>query len=153
MATSSKQRKTMSPFDELPDEIIVQIFHQMNSADRLVCDSVCKRFRKIIDDYFDDYFSNLERKEVPFSVLNTLYRGEEKYLSLSGSFLVNDVSSDDLKELTGRLKYLNLNDAVPNKEIVQILSTCSRLEKLSLNRISGNQIISFSNDIPCYYLK
>ena len=138
MESENKKRKTISPFDLLPDELLLTIFKQMNINERKVLDNVCVRFQYIINHYFkDDYFIDVRFKDVSVSALCSIYRNDIKYLDLAGSSLNIDLDLEELKKMTQGLKYLNVIGTQPKDAVLELLSACYGLEKLSLNQISG----------------
>ena len=141
MASAPKQRKTAPSFQDLPDELLVKIFQFSNALDRSNTNYVCSRFRHFINDFeLVSYYADYQERKVPFSKLNIFDQRELKYLSLSGSKLNDYVLLDDMNKATSQIKYLNLINAEPKNVVLDFLSTCTNLEKLSLNCIPGKFI-------------
>ena len=135
------QTRTMVSFQDLPDELLLNIFQFLSALERSKACYVCSRFRNLINDFdLVNYYADYQERKVPISKLNIFDQKELKYLGLKGSQLIDDVLSDDMNKATSQIKYLNLNNAEPKNTVLDFLSTCTNLEKLSLNNIPGKFI-------------
>ena len=131
-ALCQEDKKVLSTlqFEDLPNEVVDQVFSYLKIKDLLRCGQVSKRFRAISSDesVWPKKF-NLCYKKVPVGFLQKLLESGCKYLSLSGA-----ISKGTLNlPRASRLLYLNLSGFPIIENSEKLLKSCYSLQKLSLS--------------------
>ena len=124
--------------DNLPDEIILEIFSNLQIPGLISCGEVSKRIRRIADDETLWQKINLSNKMVPKRFLEGLLATNCKYLSLNHVLIGDPKFEVEQLNLKGnsQLKYLDLSWCKSTVEDIEvILASCHNLEKLSLARL------------------
>ena len=129
----------MAKLENLPDEVILKVFNNLQIPDILRCGRVSKRIKEISNDETLWQKINLFNKRVPKGFLSRIIANNCKYLSLNEAVLGNPLDSAcrklelDLRDEKSKLIYLDLSwckSSVADIEV--ILGSCHCLEKLSL---------------------
>ena len=129
----------MAKLENLPDEVILKVFNNLQIPDILRCGRVSKRIKEISNDETLWQKINLFNKRVTKGFLSRIIANNCKYLSLNEAVLGNPLDSAcrklelDLRDEKSKLIYLDLSwckSSVADIEV--ILGSCHCLEKLSL---------------------
>ena len=128
----------MAKLEDLPDEVILKVFGNLQFPDLLRCGRVSKRIKRVSNDKAVWENINLCRKRVPRNFLQCILAKDCKYLRLNEAWLV----PEDLPllnylpfelELRSKLIELDLSWLKCRTEDIEvILASCHSLEKLSL---------------------
>lgn len=141
MNFSSIKKPKISYFDNIPDEIIVKIFSDLNWQDLGRCASVCRRFLRLAYDGTLWRRVNMFAKTVPADTIGQLLARGTRYLSLGYAKLLSPIK---MRSRAGsfQLKYLDLSHCKVNvRDLEKIISNCHTLEKLSLEAVAINNKI------------
>ena len=129
----------MAKLENLPDEVILKVFSNLQIPDILRCGRVSKRIKEISNDETLWQKINLFNKRVTKGFLSRILANNCKYLSLNEAVLGNPLDSAcrklelHLRDEKSKLIYLDLSwckSSVADIEV--ILGSCHCLEKLSL---------------------
>ena len=120
-------------FEDLPDEIILQVLKNLDIKDIANCVIVSKRIRAICEDLSIFEKINLYKKVVPIGFVQLVLNSGCKYFSLYSAKLIRGSSGLYLKK-PSKLRYLELKyvQSTQVEAIEEILTSCYSLEKLSL---------------------
>ena len=128
----------MAKLEDLPDEVILKVFGNLQFPDLLRCGRVSKRIKRVSNDKAVWENINLCRKRVPRKFLQRILAMNCKYLRLNEAWLEpEDLPSKTFQklELEGRSKLIELDLSwlkCRTEDIEVILASCHSLEKLSL---------------------
>ena len=127
---------TTASFDDLPDEIILQIFTNLEYYDNAWASQVCKRWKWLSEDQFLWRKVKLDGKQVPAKFIEKVLRHGCQYLGLRGTEITN-VSGPNLFSVSNQLKYLSIscdNYFASHHEVLMenLLGATQSLEKLSI---------------------
>lgn len=132
----NEHMSSMVKLENLPNEIILKVFSNLQIPDLLSCEEVSKRIGGIADDETLWQKVNLSNKKIPKRFLEGLLATNCKYLSLNGVLIGNSkFKACEKLKLNGNssLKYLDLSWCESTVEDIEvILASCHTLEKLSL---------------------
>ena len=121
---------------QLPDEIILKIFQNLNFQDLGHCAQVCKKFHHISQDESLWHKINLYEKRVQPEFIQHALENGTKYLSL---FCAKMYGEDPKFPKGHQLKYLDLGFSTIQEELLlHLASTSCYLEKLSLGWLEIN---------------
>ena len=129
MATPAKRGKTLPTIEKLPDELLVKIFCELSAIDVSSFSLVCQRFQSVFNEFVTPKFVNYARRIVPLKQIRMCLSRGIKHLNLEGSYLKKDGQS--LEETT--LAYLNVNGTKSDDTMIDFVSKCVALEKLSIH--------------------
>jgi len=128
------QTSLPSQFENLPDEIILQILENLDIKSLANCVRVSWRIRAICRDVTTFQKINLYRREVPTGFLQLVLNFGCKYLCLSRARMLPEASGLCL-DSPSRLIYLDLSflnhHGINPQDIEKILASCHSLKKLS----------------------
>ena len=128
----AKRRKmsklTTASFDDLPDEIILQIFKNLEFYDNAASAQVCKRWKLLSEDQTLWQKINLVSKKVPAKFIEKALRHGCQYLNLCGTE-IESVPGPDSFSVKNQLKYLSISCY---DELENLLGATQFLEKLSI---------------------
>ena len=142
MAKRRKIAETVS-FEDLPDEIILQIFkHLRDFCYNASATQVCKRWKLISEDQSLWQKINLTCKEVPAKFIEKALRLGSQYLGLCGTEITN-VPGPNSFSVSNQLKYLSIscdNHFASQHEVLMknLLDATQVLEKLSIQCCRGS---------------
>ena len=128
----------MAKLENLPDEVILKVFNNLQIPDILRCGRVSKRIKEISNDETLWQKINLSNKMVPKRFLEGLLATNCKYLSLNHVLIGDPKFEVEQLNLKGnsQLKYLDLSWCKSTVEDIEvILASCHNLEKLSLAKL------------------
>ena len=139
------QRRKMSKlpiasFEDLPDEIILQIFTNLEFYDNASASQVCKRWKLLCEDQFLWLKINLNQRRVPAKFIEKALKHGCQYLGLYGTEIKNVPSLHSSFSMKNQLKYLTIScDYIYPQELVlhvnlmkNLLGATQLLEKLSI---------------------
>ena len=132
---SKNQDISSVQFEDLPDEMILQVLNNLDLNDLANCVMVSKRIRGICKNLSKFQKINLYNKVVPSGFVQLVLNSGCKYLSLYWAQILQ--GDNELKlEKPCKLRYLDLSDCkCRTEDIEEILSSCYFLEKLTLDAI------------------
>ena len=139
----AKRRKmsklTTASFDDLPDEIILQIFKNLEFYDNAASAQVCKRWKLLSEDQSLWQKINLFRRKVPAKFIEKALRHGCQYLNLLGT-KIESVPGPDSFSVKNQLKYLSISYE-PEQEVLMenLLGATQLLEKLSIECYVGRR--------------
>lgn len=143
----SKRQKLLDPrFEDLPDEVILEILRYLDSRDVIYCGHLSRRIRFISQDESLWQKINLCWQTIPIGFLQMVLNNGCKYLNLAHASIHGCLKLKSLSKLT----YLDLSN---NRHVVRqydngesyrkillvqnnsekLLGSCQSLQKLSLN--------------------
>ena len=137
----------------------LQILHHLDFKDLLRCGQMSKRIRSISMDESLWESVNLLFKKVPIGFLELVIKNGCKYLSLFGAKLIGETKDfnkfwKNIRELKrNKLVYLELMDCQVTENgdygvvLESILDSCHSLQKLSLGRMSDNDVLPLNLSI------
>ena len=115
----------------LPNEILMNIFSNLNINDLYKCAKVSRKFRHISHDKSFWKCVNLYNQRVSCEFITQIIKLGTEYLNLQGAFLMDNVDTDLPRE--NNLKCLNLAEsAIDDQFLAKLLRSSKSLEKLSL---------------------
>ena len=133
MAKCSKMANLQSAgFEDMPDEIVLQIFKHLGFCDNAASSQVCKRWKLLSEDQSLWQKINLARRNVPAKFIEKALRQGCQYLSLWRTQIksVSDPSSFSVKN---QLKYLSISCYDEQKVLIEnLIGATQLLEKLSI---------------------
>jgi hypothetical protein len=123
-------------FEDLPDEIILQIFTHLEFYDNASASQVCKKWKWLSEDQFIWQKVKLDGKQVPAKFIEKALRHGCQYLGLRGTEITN-VSDPNSFSVSNQLKYLSIsceNYFASHHEVLMenLLGATQSLEKLSI---------------------
>jgi hypothetical protein len=136
-----------SRFEDLPDEIILQIFTHLEFYDNASASQVCQRWKLLSEDQCLWQKINLSPRAVPAKFIEKALRHGCQYLGLCGTRIMNVPCpkflfwnlSPNLFSASNQLKYLsiscdnNINTEKHHKALMKnLLGATQQLEKLSI---------------------
>ena len=161
---AKRQKLSFVELDDLPDEIILNIFTFLGIREILKCGQVSQRIRAISNDESLWLQLNFFEGHVPYGLLEKAVQNGCRYLSLAFASLVGGENS----EMSLNLKYLemsqNSDDGPGTIEVHKgLLKNCHSLQKLAMenlglesedtNHIGKNgqtlEVLDLSGVCPC----
>ena len=132
LTTSPKNFSSLS-LNDVPDEVILRVFSNLEIKDFIRCGQVSKRIRAISQDQSLWLRINLyENKSVATGFLEYVLNNGCKYLGL-GFAQIAQIDGESLKCNSSQLKCLDLSFCQSSRQVFDdLLSSCHSLEKLSL---------------------
>ena len=136
MAKCSKMAKLPSVgFEDMPDEIVLEIFKHLEFYDNASSSQVCKRWKLLSEDQSIWQKINLGGRQVPAKFIEKALRHGCQYLSLHGTEIGNETGLN-LFSLKNQLKYLSISCDEEHEHheflMKNLLSATQLLEKLSI---------------------
>ena len=135
--------------ENLPTEILTQIFEYLTLKELLQCGNICQRWKIVISNTEKLWkMANLTGKNVPVSFLNHLCSKGTKYLSIQQAQLIKDEEFSDVEE--SKFTHLNFfrtrgfqdgcNDYQNQASDVleKLLKSCHFVKKLALAKLVLN---------------
>ena len=131
--TTSPQTFSTLSLNDVPDEVILRVFSNLEIKDFIRCGQVSKRIRAISQDQSLWLKINLyENKSVATGFLEYVLNNGCKYLGL-GFTQIGQIDGESLKCNSSQLKCLDLSFCQSSRQVFDdLLSSCHSLEKLSL---------------------
>jgi len=139
---SKRQKLSFFYIEDLPDEILLNIFSFLDLKGVLQCGQVSKRLRAISNDQCLWLKLNLHGQEVPYGVIEKAIQNGCEYLNLGYSIVHGGKKS----EVPWKLKYLEISQAddlewdpdVPEG----VIENCHFLQKLAVDnfKLDSNEI-------------
>ena len=126
-------------FEDMPDEIVLQIFKHLGFYDNAASSQVCKRWKLLSEDQSLWQKINLARRNVPAKFIEKALRQGCQYLSLWRTQIksVSDPSSFSVKN---QLKYLSISCYDEQKVLIEnLIGATQLLEKLSIECYVGRR--------------
>ena len=136
MANCSKMAKLSSAaFEDLPDEVVLQIFKHLEFYDNASSSQVCKRWKLLSKDQSLWQKINLHGREVPAKFIEKALRHGCQYLGLKGIKIENVVDPNSFS-IKNQLKYLTISCDEEHEHhgivLKNLLGATQLLEKLSI---------------------
>ena len=133
---AKRQKLSFVELDDLPDEIILNIFTFLGIREILKCGQVSQRIRAISNDESLWLQLNFFEGHVPYGLLEKAVQNGCRYLSLAFASLVGGENS----EMSLNLKYLemslNADDEPGTIEVHKgLLKNCHSLQKLAMENL------------------
>ena len=119
---------TTASFDDLPDEIILQIFKNLEFYENTASAQVCKRWKLLSEDQSLWQKINLGGRKVPAKFIEKALRHGCQYLNLLET-KIESVQGPDSFSVKNQLKYLSISCYDENENL---LGATQLLEKLSI---------------------
>ena len=146
----AKRRKmsklTTASFDDMPDEIILQIFKHLEFHDNAASSQVCKRWKLLSEDQFLWQKINLVRREVPAKFIEKALRHGCQYLRLYGTKIKSVPPGSSSFSVKNQVKYLSISYHDENEVLIKnLIGATQLLEKLSIEHYSSG--FNFQPDI------
>jgi hypothetical protein len=134
MAKCSKIAKLPSAgFEDMPDEIVLQIFTHLEFYDNASSSQVCKRWKLLSEDPSLWQKINLSGRQVPAKFIEKALRHGCQYLGLIGTEIEN-VPDQNSFSVKNQLKYLSIScDEEHIHHEVLMKNSTQLLEKLSID--------------------
>ena len=139
---SKRQTLSFFYFEDLPDEILLNVFSFLDLKGVLQCGQVSKRLRAISNDQCLWLKLNLHGQEVPYGVIEKAIQNGCEYLNLGFSCVFGGKKS----EVPWKLKYLEISQSLdlewaPNVPR-GVLENCHFLQKLAVDhfKLNSNEI-------------
>ena len=104
MSLSKRQKLSFFYFEDLPDEILLNIFSFLDIKGVLQCGQVSKRLRAISNDKSLWFRLNLFRSEVPYDFIEKAVKNGCEYLNIG----CGSVNGGKKSEVPWKFKYLEL---------------------------------------------
>ena len=130
-------------FEDMPDEIVLQIFKHLEFYDNASSSQVCKRWKLLSEDQSLWQKINLGGRQVPAKFIEKALRHGCQYLSLHGTEIENELYVNPFS-VKNQLKYLSISfDEEHEKHdthlflMKNLLSATQLLEKLSIECEGG----------------
>ena len=132
--TPKHQKFSTLSLDDLPDEVILRVFSNLDIKDIIRCGHVSQRIRAISQDESLWLKINLYSNDlIPTEFLEYVLNNGCKYLGLAYAQIWSD-GGDSLKFNASKLKYLDLTYCGSSHQVFDdLLSSCHSLEKLALD--------------------
>ena len=128
---SKHQKLSFFCLEDLPNEILLEIFSLLDIKGVLQCGQVSKRLRAICNDQSLWLKLNIFDREVPFDFIEKAIQNGCEYLNLSCSCILHGAKKS---EVPWKLKYLEISWA-PNG-LEGVLQNSHFLQKLSVDNLS-----------------
>ena len=126
----------IASFEDLPDEIILQIFNLLEFYDNASASQVCVRWKLLSEDQSIWQKINLSGRQVPAKFVRKALRHGCQYLRLCGTKIMN-VPRPNVFSVSNQLKYLSISCDSTDKHhdflMENLLGATQLLEKLSIN--------------------
>ena len=134
---SKRQKLSFVHFEDLPNEILLEIFFLLDFKGVVQCGQVSKRLRAISND--ESFWSklNLFGKNVPYSFIERAVQNGCEYLNLG----LSCVQGGKKSKVPWKLKYLEISqssDKLAQEMPKGVLENCRYLQKLALNNFILN---------------
>ena len=136
-------------FEDMPDEIILQIFKHLGFYDNAASAQVCKRWKLLSEDQFLWQKINLAGRKVPAKFIEKALNHGCQYLNLLGT-KIESVPGPDSFSVKNQLKYLSISCY---DEHENLLGATELLEKLSIEPAWGHYQFYQSNIILDYIIQ
>ena len=136
---SKRQKMSFFYFEDLPDEILLNIFSFLNLKGVLQCGQVSKRLRAISNDQCLWLKLNLHGQEVPYGVIEKAIQNGCEYLNLGYSCVYGGKKS----EVPWKLKYLEISRDEWAPDVPKgVIENCHFLQKLAVDNftLDSNEI-------------
>ena len=139
---SKRQKLSFIYFEDLPDEILLNIFSFLDIKGVLQCGQVSKRLRAISNDQCLWSKLNLFGMEVPYGIIEKAIQNGCEYLNLGFSCIYGGKKS----EVPWKLKYLEISqshDLEWTPEVPKgVIENCQFLQKLAVDnfKLDSNKI-------------
>ena len=137
---SKRQKLSFIYFEDLPDEILLNIFSFLDIKGVLQCGQVSKRLRAISNDQCLWSKLNLFGMKVPYGIIEKAIQNGCEYLNLGYSCVIGGRKS----EMPWKLKYLEISQScdfkwggAPNVP-AGVLENCHFLQKLAVDNFIFN---------------
>ena len=154
----AKRRKmlelTTASFDVLPEEIILQIFTNLEFYDNASASQVCKRWKLLCEDQSLWLKINLNNRKVPVKFIEKALRHGCHYLGLCRAGGIKGVASlysgTPSFSIKNQLKYLSISygSSYPYDELMKnLLGATQSLEKLSIQCDPQDNMFNFQPNI------
>ena len=151
MTTPQKCLKvSMTNFEDLPDEIQIEIFSFFKIKDLLNCSQVSKRMKTICNDESLWQKVNLSKRTVPAESIEEILEKGCKIMNLESAVIEGHFR----KTLCGtsyEMKYLNLAKCQADDEVLnQLIASCNSVQTLSLKNVHiqrklGQNVLKYLN--------
>ena len=158
MSLSKRQKLSDPRFEDLPDEVILEILRYLDSRDVIFCGHLSRRIRLISQDESLWQKINLCWQTIPIGFLQMVLNNGCKYLNLAHASIHGCLKLKSLSKLT----YLDLTN---NRHVVrqydsgesfrkilliqnnseELLGSCQSLKKLSMNYLRFSSIEQHEN--------
>ena len=140
MAKCSKIAKLSSVgFEDMPDEIILQIFKHLEFYDNASSSQVCKRWKLLSEDQSLWQRINLGGRQVPAKFIEKALRHGCQYLRLHGT-KIKSVPGPSSFSVKNQLKYLSNFYYDGNEVLIKnLIGATQLLEKLSIEHCSARR--------------
>ena len=136
MSLSKRQKLSFFYFEDLPDEILLNIFSFLDIKGVLRCGQVSKRLRAISNDQCLWLKLNLHGQEVPYGVIEKAIQNGCEYLNLGYSIVYGGKKS----EVPWKLKYLEISQSGDLEDLMDldqgVLENCHFLQKLAVENLA-----------------
>ena len=139
---SKRQKLSFIYFEDLPDEILLNIFSFLDIKGVLQCGQVSKRLRTISNDQCLWSKLNLFGMKVPYGIIEKAVQNGCEYLNLG----FNCVYGGKKSEVPWKLKYLAISQSDDRKldpEVPKgVIENCQSLQKLAIHNfiLDSNEI-------------
>ena len=118
-------------FEELPDEIILQIFTHLEFYDNALASQVCKRWKWLSEDQFLWQKVKLDGKRVPAKFIEKALRHGCQYLNLYGTKILSVPGPSSFS--VNQLKHLSISCDFEQEVLMEnLIGATQFLEKLSI---------------------
>ena len=138
MSLSKRQKLSFFYFEDLPDEILLNIFSFLDIKGVLQCGQVSKRLRAISNDQYLWLKLNLSGREVPYDFIVKAIQNGCEYLNLGYSCVLGGEKS----EVPWKLKNLEISQSGDHEDLMDVdqgvLENCHFLQKLAVENLSLN---------------
>ena len=158
MSLSKRQKLSYPRFEDLPDEVILEILRYLDSRDVIFCGHLSRRIRLISQDESLWQKINLCWQTIPIGFLQMVLNNGCKYLNLAHASIHGCLKLESLSKLT----YLDLTN---NRHVVrqydsgesfrkilliqnnseELLGSCQSLQKLSMNYLRFSSVEQHEN--------
>ena len=136
-----------SPFEKLPDEVILKIFSFLSFKSLGNCNQVSSRMKRIAGDTSLWEKVHAWRKVVPSGFVQQIVKSKVKSIDFQ-SCEVSPINFDILMENSLDLKYMNISSCTGNDEFLSELVKCSKsLEYLNINESRYNLVFKCIENI------
>ena len=136
MSLSKRQKLSFFYFEDLPDEILLNIFSFLDIKGVLQCGQVSKRLRAISNDQYLWLKLNLSGREVPYDFIVKAIQNGCEYLNLGYSCVLGGEKS----EVPWKLKNLEISQSGDHEDLMDVdqgvLENCHFLQKLAVENLS-----------------
>ena len=135
---SKRQKLSFVHFEDLPNEILLEIFFLLDFKGVVQCSQVSKRLRAISND--ESFWSklNLFGRKVPYGFIERAVQNGCEYLNLG----LSCVSGGKKSKVPWKLKYLEISQSCDHKwapnGLEGVLQNCHFLQKLAVDNLKLN---------------